>query len=305
MKKPSINLPKRPVQKKTADESGVKQRTKETNRVERTDESRLLFMSIIAILVYILIAWVIVMATSGEELTIHDIVRGSMGSVFALLFAVLIMDTISRRSGLKKRKREERKAIVRHNKIIQPIIDMYLVRKNMVITLNDTTVRKFRVTATFTIKDMKDMYGPSELISDVGKSKIQTYAYYQDKLLEKFTHLVEDINFNFYSDLCDAAMKYINATSYGASALEAVLSYQDSMSGTKSMKSVVLNMIREEPENGKFINAQPALKNVYLLHQMITEQEAALAEYLKIVRVIIDEDAKETQGKSVSEVDYE
>ena len=305
MKVPNIKIPKKAQKEKDPYSTGAKQRTRSPTIVERSDETRLLFLSIIAILVYIFIAWIIVFFTSDDAPNIHDLVRGSMGSVFALLFAVIIMDTISRRSSMKKRKREERKAIVRHNKIIQPVIDMYLVRKNMVITLNDKTVRKFRVTASFTIKDMKDMYGPSELISDVGKSKIQTYAYYQEKLLEKFTHLVEDINFNFYSDLCDAAMKYINATSYGASALEAVLSYQDTMSGTKSMRSVVLNMIREEPENGKFIDAQPALKNVYLLHQMITEQEAALADYLKLVRVILEEDAKEVQGKAASGADYE
>jgi len=309
MKKPNINIPKpkKTEKEKAPADSGAKRRTRETNRVERSDESRLLFMSIIAILIYILIAWTLVAFFSeSHTVSLPEIVKGSMGSVFALLFAVLIMDTISRRSSLKKRKREERKAIVRHNKIIQPVIDMYLVRKNMVITPTDKTVRKFRVTAAFTIKDMKDMYGPSELISDVGKSKIQMYSFYQDKLLEMFTHLVEDINFNFYSDLCDAAMKYINATSYGASALEAVLSYQDTMSGTKSMRSVVLNMIREEPENGKFIDAQPALKNVYLVHQMITEQETALSEYLKIVRAIIDEDINELKGKKTAlEVDYE
>jgi len=285
-------------------EKSTKRKNVSTYRVERTDESRFLLLSIIAIICYILIAWLVVFITEDPP-KMQDIVKGSMGSVFALLFAVIIMDTINARSNKKKRQRDERKAIVRHNKIIQPVVDMYLVRKNMVVTLNDHTVKKFKINADFTIKDMRDMYSPSELISDVGKSKIQMYAYYQNKLLEMFTHLVEDIDFNYYSDLCDAAMKFINATSYGAAGLDAVLSYQDSQAGMKSMRSVVINMIRDEPANGKFIDAPPTLKNVYLLHQMINEQEAALEEYLRLVHMILEEDAKELRGKAAPDVDYE
>jgi len=292
-------------EKKPAEKS-TKRRNISTYRAERSDESRLLLLSILAILCYVGIAWMVVFITDPERsVSIHDLLRGSMGSVFALLFAVLIMDTITSHSNKKKRKRDERKAIVRHNKILQPVIDMYLVRKNMVVTPNERTVRKFKINADFTIKDMKDMYGPSELISDVGKSKVQMYSYYQNKLLDMFTHLVEDIDFNFYSDLCDAALRYINATSYGAAGLDAVLSYQDTMAGTKSMRSIVINMIRDEPDNGKFIDAPPSLKNVYLLHQMIHEQEAALEEYLRLVHMIIEEDAKEIRGKVASDVDYE
>ena len=75
------------------------------------------------------------------------------------------------------------------------------------------------------------------------------------------------------------------------------------MTGTKSMKSVVLNMIREEPENGKFVDAPPVLKNVYLLHQMINDQEVALGKYLKQIQTILKEDEKEQNV--ASKTDYE
>jgi len=304
MKMPNIKPPD--ILGKIKDSSVLsRKRNRPTDRAERIHESRLLILSILAILFYVIIAWVAVFLLSGDQPDLHDIVRGSMGSVFALLFAVIIMDTINSHNEKRKRKRDERRAIVRHNKIIQPVIDMYLVRKNMVITPNDKKVRKFQIKANFTIKDMKDMYGPSELISDIGKSKVEVYAFYQEKLHDMFTHLVEDVDFNSYSDLCDAAMEYINATSYGSSALEAVTSYQSSLTGTKSMRSVVLNMIREEPENGKFVDAPPALKNVYLVHQMINDQETALEGYLKHIQTILKEDDKEIRKNTASEADYE
>jgi hypothetical protein len=100
-------------------------------------------------------------------------------------------------------------------------------------------------------------------------------------------------------------MKYINATLYGVAALDAVVGYKNTMAGTKSMRAMVLNLIREEPENGKFIDAPPMLKNVYLLHQMINDQEVALERYLKVIQTIIDEDSKEIGKKATSEIDYE
>jgi hypothetical protein len=277
---------------------------KSSDRIEKAQESRFLIFSIVAILSYILIAWILV-AVTGDSVNAHDIVKGSLGSVLALLFAVIIIDRITAHNEKRKKRREERKAIVRHNKVVQPVIDMYLVRKNMVITPADKTVRKFQIKSVFTIKDMKDMYGPSELISDVGKSKIETYAHYQEKLQENFTRLVEDVDFSYYSELCDAALEYIKATFYGASALDAVVGYQGTMAGTKSMKSVVLNLIRDEPEKGKFIDAHPTLKNVYLVHQMINDQEEALANYLRLVQAIIREEEKEQGKKADIEVDYE
>ncbi|MDR1404777.1 MAG: hypothetical protein LBJ20_04330 [Candidatus Methanoplasma sp.] len=277
---------------------------KPSDRIEKVHKSRLLILLIVAIIGFVALIGLILTA-AGRLPDVWALLQGVMSSVLALLFAVIILDNISAHSEKKKKRREERNAIIRHNKIIQPVIDMYIVRKNMVITPNDRKVRKFKIDAEFTIKDMKDMFGPSELISDVEKSKIEVYAFYQEKLHDKFTHLVEDVDFNAYSDLCNAAMDYINATSYGASALGAVMGYQRTMAGTKSMKSIVVNMIRDESEGGKFIDAPPALKNVYLVHQMINDQEKALARYLGTVQGMLEEDSKERDRAVSSEIDYE
>lgn len=266
--------------------------------------SKVLVVSIVSVLFVagLLCALVWIVDPHYEYLNLKYILIGVLSSVLAMLFVVVILDNIVAYNDKAERKIEERKAIVRRNKIIQPIIDMYLVRKNMVITPNDRNVRKFQIDASFTIRDMKDMFGPSELVSDVGSSKIETYAYYQTLLLDKFTNLVEGVDFAYYEELCDAAMKYITATSYGASAVEAVVGYQNAMSGTKSMRSMVVNMMINEPDSGNFMDASPAMKNVYVLQQTITEQEKAVAEYLRIMRSILSEEPKDKRPK---DVDYE
>lgn len=208
----------------------------------------------------------------------------AMDNLIAAAIVIIFLDTAVILNNEYRKYRDERRAILRHNKIIQPVIDLYVVRKNMVITPVEKTVNKFQINASFSIKDLKDMYGASDLISDVGKSKIEMYAYYQNKLMEYFSHLVESVDFVRYQNLCDAAMKYINATTYGTSALEAILGYGTSMAGQRPMRSMVVKMILNEPDNATFSDASIPMKNVYLVHQMINEQEKALSEYIGVIQ---------------------
>lgn len=219
-------------------------------------------------------------------------VSNAMDNILAAVIILIFLDTVMMMNSENRKKRDERRSIIRMNKIIQPIADMYIVRKNMVVTPSEKTVRKFQVVTDSSVRDMKDMYGSSELVSDVGRSKIDVYAFYQSKLMDSMIHLVESVDFSFYQDLCDAAMKYINATMYGASALESVLSYQGTMAGTRSMKSVISGMIKED-SGASFAEANPSMKNVYLVYQTIKEQETALAEYLKAMQIIMGEEPPE------------
>lgn len=263
--------------------------------------SKVTITSMIAIITVCVIIYCILWVSGGT--TDWRIYLGNtMGSISATLFIVIILDNIVASNNEARKQRDERRAIIRHNRIIQPVVDMYIVRKNMVITPAEKNIRKFQINSKFTINDMKDMYGPSELISDVGKSKIEMYSHYQSKLQEELIHLVQDVDFAFYPELCDAAMKYINATSYGSSALNAVLSYQDAKAGTKSMKSMIIPLIRDESPNGRFVDAHPAMKNIYLVHQTINDQELAIAEYLGLVQKIM---AEEPSDRKTINPDYE
>ncbi|MDR3205949.1 MAG: hypothetical protein LBT41_02460 [Candidatus Methanoplasma sp.] len=263
-----------------ADESGGK-----PIKFFRERMSRVLGISVGAIMIVSIVLTLMIMAT-GHRLDLGNVLEGVMVCVLALLFGVVIMDSIVAYSNEAKKKSEERKAIIRRNKIIQPILDMYLVRKNMMITPRERNVRKFQIDGIFTIKDLKDMFDPSELVSDIGKSKIEMYAFYQQELNKKLTSLVEDVEFMYYEDLCNAAMRYINATAYGASAIDAVVGYKGAMTGTRSMKAIVLNAIRDEPEERNFSDASPVMKNIYILYDTVNEQEEAVAEYLRHINKI-------------------
>ena len=270
------------------------------SKVEKEQMNITVVKSVIMILVLSLAMFLVVLAID-DVWSFGDYMNNIFCNTNALVFVVVFLDTLVSSSKEGRKKREEARTILRHNRIIQPDIDMYLVRKNMVITPNGKTVRKFQIDSEFSIQDMRDMYGPSELVSDVGISKIKRYAYFQKQLKNDFEKLVEGVDFTHYPEISEAAMKYINATSYGEAALEAVLGYEDSKAGTRSMRVMVVGMMREEPLDGRFMDANPTMKNIYLVHQMINDQEKAVSDYISLIGALEGENPSEKHDKT----DYE
>ncbi|MDO5852483.1 MAG: hypothetical protein Q4Q62_00115 [Thermoplasmata archaeon] len=273
------------------------------SKVEKHHEFSVMWISFAVIIVSSAVFFFIGWAFCDGDWTWRDFFYNMACNILALFVVVLCLDTLVNRNRDSRLQREEARKILRYNRLISPEIDMYLVRKNMVITPNGKTVKKFQVDSDFTVQDMRDMYGSSELVSDVGISKIRRYAHYQGVLRDHFEGLVQSVDFTFYPEIADAAMRYLNATSYGEAALEAVISYEDSRAGTKSMKTMVVAMIREEPEDGTFMAANPTMKNIYLVHQLINDQETAVADYLRMIKALQEQD---TSGYMKREtVDYE
>ncbi len=273
------------------------------SKVEMRHEFSVMWSSFLVIVVssaaFFLIGWLF-----GEgEWTTRDFFYNMGCNILAMRGVVLCLVSHGYRNRDSRHQREEARRILRHHRLIAPDIDMYLVRKNMLVTPKGGQVHKFRVDSDFAVQDMRDMYTPSDLVSDVGISKIRRYAHYQGVLAGHFKTLLETVDFTYYPEIADAAMRYLNATSYGEAALEAVLSYETAKSGTKSMRGMVSSMIRDEPEDGTFMAADPVMKNVYLVHQMINDQEAAVADYLRMVNVLREQDPSGYYRKE--EVEYE
>ncbi len=258
--------------------------------VEKHHEFSVMWISFIIIvitsMVFFLVGWLI----NDGSWSYLDFFYNMGCNILAMFIAVLCLDTLVNRNRNSRLQRDEARKILRYNRLINPDIDMYLVRKNMVITPQGKKIRKFQVLSTFSVNDMKDMYGASELVSDVGISKIRRYAHYQAVLKNHFEKLVESVDFTFYPEIGDAAMRYLNATSYGEAALDAILSYEVERAGTKSMKAMVVQMIRDEPVTGNFVNANPTMKNIYLVHQLIIEQQRAVSDYINMVKTLQEQD---------------
>lgn len=272
--------------------------------VERSHEMSVLWLSLIVVVVTSLVMLVIVWILD-DVWTLGDYINNIFCNNIALVIIILFLDTIVNSNRENRQKRNEARKILRYNRLIKPNIDLYLVRKNMVITPNGKAVRKFQIDSDFKVRDMCDMYTPSELVSDVGISKIKRYGHYQASLRNDFEKMVENVDFVYYPEISEAVMRYLNATSYGEAALDAVIGYEDSRAGTRSMKSMVVSMIKEEPETGSFMQANSTMKNVYLVHQMINDQEKAVSDYIRLIRVLEESDPAERRKGRTGPADEE
>ena len=275
--------------------------------VERSHEISVLWLSVLVVLVTSLVMFAVVVVI-GDVWTLGDYMNNIFCNNIALLIIILFLDTIVNSNKESRQKRDEARRILRYDRLIHPNLDLYLVRKNMVITPNGRTVHKFQIDSDFKVSDMRDMYTPSELVSDVGISKIKRYGHFQSILKHHFSKLIENVDFVYYPEIAEAVMRYLNATSYGEAALEAVIGYEDARAGTKSMRVMVTSMIKEEPDNGSFMQANPTMKNVYLVHQMINDQEKAVSDYIRLLRTLEDSDPAERRKRSkhvYDEEDYE
>lgn len=275
--------------------------------VERSHEISVIWLSVLVVLVTSLVMFAVAVVI-GDVWDLGDYMNNIFCNNIALLIIILFLDTIVNSNKESRQKRDEARRILRYDRLIHPNLDLYLVRKNMVITPNGRTVHKFQIDSNFKVSDMRDMYTPSELVSDVGISKIKRYGHFQSILKHDFSKLIENVDFVYYPEIAEAVMRYLNATSYGEAALEAVIGYEDSRSGTKSMRVMVAGMIRDEPDNGSFMQANPTMKNVYLVHQMINDQEKAVSDYIRLIRILEDSDPAEKRKRSkhiYDEEDYE
>ncbi len=272
--------------------------------VEKSHEMSVLRKSVLVVLVSSVLLFVICVLI-GDLWSLEDYLNNIFCNTISLVVVVVCLDTIVSSNKESRRRREEARKIIRYSRLISPDLDMYLVRKNMVVTPAGKTVKKFQIDSKFTIRDMRDMYSPSELVADVGISKIKRFGHYQGILKNDFQKLIENVDFAYYPEIGEAAMKYLNATSYGEAALEAVIGYEDARAGTKSMRVMVVGMIRDEPEDGRFMDANPTMKNVYLVHQMIREQEKAVGSYLKLIRTLIESDPAEVNRRAEKDGEYE
>lgn len=205
-------------------------------------------------------------------------------TVLGFLIGLLAMDALTWYESGRKAKRDEERAIGRHNRIIKPAIDMYLARKNSLITPADTELKAFQVKTDATVKDLKDMFQPSTINSDAKIPRILSFLYYTKKLNVAFLNMAEDINFDYNPEVCDAVLSFINETTYGMSALTTIASFAED--GNRVSKNALLRQIRSASEKTDISETEDELNIAMILIRTIHAQEMALEKYMDAIEDI-------------------
>lgn len=208
-------------------------------------------------------------------------------TVLGFLVGLLAMDALTWYENARKARRDEQRAIIRHNRIVKPAIDMYLARKNALITPATEDLKPFQVVTDATVRDLKDMYLPSTINSDAGKARIETFFYYTKKLNVAFLNMAEDINFDYNPEICDAVLGFINETTYGMSALSTVTSFADE--DKRQSRNALLRQIKSASDKTEIYEAEDELNIAMIVMHTIHAQETALAKYMDAIEDIDSE----------------
>ena len=250
--------------------------------------SFMFFSSIILLVVFVMFE-VLLMLYSGGWGDTETHLANMADNTLAFVIGLGAMDAVTYFSQVGRKKRNETRAIIRHNRLLEPTIDMFTARKNVLITRPGEIVDQYRMKSDIPMDALADMYSPSGIASDAGMSKIDMYDFHMNKLYDSFKRMVEDVDFSFYPDAAEAAMKFINATTYGSSSMASLKSYQEE--SQKAKQSSLVKAILAEAENPNPDHPKPELMSVYILMQTIRSQEEALNQYLDSVAGIVDPDS--------------
>lgn len=205
-------------------------------------------------------------------------------TVLGFLIGLLAMDALTWYESGRKAKRDEERAIGRHNRIVKPAIDMYLARKNSLLTSSKNSYGTFQVKTDATIKDLMDIFQASTINSDAKVPRITSFLYYTKKLNVAFLNMAEDINFDYNPQICDAVLSFINETTYGMSALTTLASFAED--NNRVSKNALLRQIRSASENTEISDAEDELNIAMILIHTIHAQEAALEMYMEAIEDI-------------------
>jgi len=248
----------------------------------------MVYSSLIIIIAFVVIELCLYASSGGwGDINLH--LLNIADNTFAFIVGLSAMDALGYLNQVQRRRRNEIRAIIRHNRILEPSIEMFTVRKNILVTSPGKAVDQYATITDFDIWDMSDMYNPSTVPSDAGRSKIDMFSFHLKKVNNAMLKIVEDIDFAFDPDICDAVMKFISATTYGSSALDSLVSYGNT--GSSMKKAAIVAMIKEAPRNGTLTDADSnELKSVYILMQMIRDQEDALKTYSAYIADILEKD---------------
>ncbi len=231
-----------------------------------------------------LLIWKNLLLPEGADYTREDTywhLLNIADTCVGFIIGLTAMDALNYMNDNQKARREEERAIIRHNRIVKPCIDMYLARKNSLVTPNGENVQIFQVVTNASVRDLKDMYEPSTINSDAGKTKIEAYHYYLKKLNTAFLNMAEDINFDYNPEICDAMMKFLNDTTYGMAAADAVMNF--GREGNRTQKMAVIRKIKEVPDGTDIADVEGELSTVFIFMHMIHSHEDALKSYLKVI----------------------
>jgi len=131
--------------------------------------------------------------------------------VFSAMILVWFIDEIGNHIKERKSQEKERDTIRRFNKILLLYINQYMELFYCVVTpIEERDPGKVKLPENFTLRDMRDLYYPSARLNEkIHGSSVEAFLRVEQELREKFIHIIESHDFEYYPKISEILLGYI------------------------------------------------------------------------------------------------
>lgn len=197
----------------------------------------------------------------------------------------------------KNRKAAETNEILRHDRIMQQFILLYLEGYASIAIPNKLDVSEIHINVAeddeFAFTDLAGMYDASLMIPKKGaKSSIEIYYENEEKLAKYVMNVIENVNFEFYPELLDTLTEFYRI--YIKSDEKEIVLWPltvDDLDNRKLIITAMTNMIKSKDNDWVAQNAKGKLngnvmKSYVTLYLKAREERKLIAKYTQEINKV-------------------
>lgn len=217
----------------------------------------------------------------------ENVLIGIGTNIFGIIVTISFVQHIIDKQSEKKEKELEREKIIRFSQIMSFRIQKYFAVFAQVTTPLDIYSKESEKhwNQDFKFEDMKDLYFPCVLISEMQKSAISVFYSEEKKIKEYMLRMLENIEFKYYSQIQYLLLAFVKQ-SEAQDVSTAILNYENLRIGGKKMTDVIAAQIATNPtdnwvekiESGKLTSH--LMTNFVILYRLLQKESFILTEYI-------------------------
>lgn len=151
--------------------------------------------------------------SDGTSSYFFNLLLGLSTNIFGLIITIFFAQKYIDAAETKSRKVAEVNEILRHDRIMQQFIQLYLEGYASIAIPNKLDVSEVHINAAeddeFAFADLAGMYDVSLMVQKKGaKSSIEIYYENEDKLAKYVMDVIENVNFEFYPELLNVLIEF-------------------------------------------------------------------------------------------------
>lgn len=224
-----------------------------------------------------------------------NIFLGLSTNIFGLIITIFFAQKYIDENERKNRKVSEKDEIIRRDRIMRQLIELYLEGYASIAIPNKRSVSEVHINAAdddeFAFEDLAGMYEPSLMIQKKGvRPSIEIFYENEYKLAKYVMDVIENVDFEFYPELLNTLMAFYET--YIKSDEKDMVLWPLTIDNADNKKLVIAamsEMIKDEKQDWLTQDAQGTLdgnvmKSYVALYSKVRAERRLIAKYMQEIK---------------------